>query len=471
MSRKISDEESGRVVSSTHSLDEVDSEDTMHRNLDYQEVLPFRERLSQVFFGFLPLGLIAFGGPAAHIGILQQQFVEKRQWLDTERFVELMSVGQGLPGPTSTQMVVAIGATRAGIPGGLVAFLLWNLPSLTVLVCVALFAVSNLGQQLPDYLIGLPAAATSLVFLAAYSLGVSVLHHEEPYVQKLKIALATASTVITLLITGDDRINSRWASLAFPVMLIVGGLVTVVDSRRPGKLENYFSPPTEADEDENRSILKNINISPLLGLALFFIWLITLGTVIGLRSAGFFAPGGLGELFESFFRIGSIIYGGGQVVLPMLLVEVVETNWLAESEFFIGFGLVQSLPGPLFNFSAYLGAVYKGFIGALVAWIGLFGPGLLLIFAFLPLWMRVRRNSTFKCFLAGVNAAAIGLIVAACAQLWEKAVLSWATAAVFCFTGSLIRFFDVFVPFAIILGGLLGFVLSPTCLDFAQGFN
>ncbi|GBG26175.1 Hypothetical Protein FCC1311_023952 [Hondaea fermentalgiana] len=468
----MSGEDDAAVSAKVQDVEEADVDKVLEeQGMANTEGMSFIERLAEVFVGFLPLGLIAFGGPAAHIGILQQQFVEKRKWLDTERFVELMSVGQGLPGPTSTQMVVAIGATRAGIPGGLVAFVLWNLPSFIVCVTVALLAVSTLDETLPDYLIGLPAAATSLVFLAAYSLGVKVLSHEESYVQKLKIALATASTVGTLLITGDDRINNRWASLAFPVMLIIGGVITVVDSRRPGKLENYFTPPTEIDEADNRSILKNINISPRLGLLLFITWIVTLVSFIALRSAGVLAPGGYGELFEAFFRTGSIIYGGGQVVLPMLLVEVVETGWLAESDFFIGFGLVQSLPGPLFNFSSYLGAVYKGIVGALVAWVGLFGPGLLLIFAFLPLWMHVRRNPTFKCFLAGVNAAAIGLIVAACAQLWEKAVNSWASTAVFVLTGSLIRFFDVFVPLAILIGGLVGFLLSPTGVNFAQGFS
>lgn len=122
---------------------------------------PLSERLKEVAIGFAPLGLIAFGGPAAHIGILQQAFVEKRQWLDSERFVELMAVGQGLPGPTSTQMVIAIGATRAGLMGGVVAFLLWNLPSFIVLVTFALVSRERIeAATLPDYMIGLPASAT-----------------------------------------------------------------------------------------------------------------------------------------------------------------------------------------------------------------------------------------------------------------------------------------------------------------------
>ena len=152
-----------------------------------------------------------------------------------------------------------------------------------------------------------------------------------------------------------------------------------------------------------------------------------------------------------------------------------------------GFGLVQALPGPLFNFSSFLGAIYLGKLsarmsyvtvritcafvaipGAFVAWLGLFGPGLLLIFAFLPFWQKVRQVAWFKCFLAGVNAAAIGLIVAATAQLWEAAIEYWAHVAVFFLTGSLIMFYKVYAPVAIFTGGLVGFIFSPTVLNFAQ---
>lgn len=309
------------------------------------------------------------------------------------------------------------------------------------------------------------------MFIAAYNLGFKVLAHPEPYVQRLKLALATASTLVTLLVTGENSINPRLASAAFPALLICGGLITFFDARRPGKMVHYFTKPSAEQEDENRSILKNIAISPYTGLFLIAVWLVTLVSVVAVRAAEVFPPDGNLDLFESFFRIGSIIYGGGQVVLPMLLTEVVDPGWVTEAQFFQGFALVQSLPGPLFNFSAFLGGIYKGMVGAVLAWIGLFGPGLLLILAFLPFWMRVRRVAWFKTFLSGVNAAAIGLIVAATAQLWEKAVTSWATAACFFFAGSAILFFKAPAPVAILLGGLLGFILSPTALNFAQDFD
>jgi len=156
------------------------------------------------------------------------------------------------------------------------------------------------------------------------------------------------------------------------------------------------------------------------------------------------------------------------VVLPMLLNEVVDPGWVTEEQFFQGFALVQALPGPLFNFSAYLGCVYKGFPGAVVGWCGLFGPGIVLIFAFLPFWERVRKVKWFKTFLVGVNSTAIGLVVAACVVIWQKAAKSYADTIVFLFTGALVAFFKAPAPAAIVAGGLLGWVLSGQAAALGQ---
>mmetsp|Transcript_8499 Transcript_8499/g.10205 ORF Transcript_8499/g.10205 Transcript_8499/m.10205 type:complete len:314 (+) Transcript_8499:3-944(+) len=302
---------------------------------------------------------------------------------------------------------------------------------------------------------------------------------QENYVEKIKIFLAAMTTVITLLVTGENSISVRRVSAAFPALLVIGGIITLMDSRREGKLKNYFRPPDATEEAENKSILKRIGISPYVGVMLVVIWLGLLGAFVGLRGAGVIGETGLAALFEAMFRMGSIIYGGGQVVLPMLLTEVVDTGWVTEDQFFQGFALVQALPGPLFNFSSFLGAIYLGIEGAFVAWAGLFGPGLILVLAFLPFWMKVRQIAWFKCFLAGVNAAAIGLVIAATAQLWEAAVESWADAGTFFFTGAFVMFFDpkdaapklsrYWTPIGIFLGGLFGYAL--TALDFAQDFD
>lgn len=471
------------------------------------EVKPFYVRLKEVLVAFAPLGVIAFGGPAAHIGVLHTQFVDKYQWLDDNRFVELLAVGQGLPGPTSTQMVVAVGASHAGVLGGLLAFMLWNVPSFIILVTVALISRENLDtDELPNFLQGLPPAAISLVFIAAYKLGIQVLSVDpdsgvERYVQDIKIFLATLSTVVTLLVTGEESFGTAAPSITFPGLLIFGGLVTLADSKREGKVGNYFTPPTEQEIRREEENLKRLEISPLLGGFLVFCWIATLVAFIIFKAVGVFTDplqnlpenstistfdassdegiSQMGLLFESMYRMGSIIYGGGQVVLPMLLEEVVETGWVSEAQFLQGFGLIQALPGPLFNFSSYLGAAYLGIKGAFIAWLGLFGPGVTLILAFLPFWARVRQVAWFKCFLTGVNAAAIGLIIAATAQLWETAVETWADAATFYLTGSLIFFGDpgkrfpkislVWVPICVFIGGLFGWILVE--IPLAQSFD
>lgn len=173
------------------------------------------------------------------------------------------------------------------------------------------------------------------------------------------------------------------------------------------------------------------------------------------------------EIFETMYRIGSIIYGGGQVVLPMLQDEVTPF-WMTDDTFLQGLGLAQSMPGPLFNFSAYLGAVYRGVPGALMAWLGLFSPGIILIFAIVPFWARLRHNQTFKTVLTGINATAIGLVGAACVILWESAIKTSADAMVFCIAFTMAVVFAIQAPLCILAGGIVGAILHPDAADLGQ---
>ncbi|CAM9404605.1 unnamed protein product, partial [Ectocarpus fasciculatus] len=296
--------------------------------------LPFSERIKQVFWQFLPLGVVAYGGPTAHIALLHERFVDKSQWLSEEQFVELMAVGQGLPGPTSTQMVVSMGAYRAGIPGGLLSFALWNIPSFIVLTLAGLGVKELLGDDDPDWLSGLGPAAISLVFVAAYKLGKKV--NKSP----LKFSLSLVSACVTLLINGDEDINPNVSAWVFPLMLVCGGLVMLADSKaRP---QNYTAELALEGKTYSR-----INIPMWLGGAIVVGW-----AAILVVSISAFPGSGLAGLFKAFFRIGSIIYGGGQasfggrmkpfcVVLPMLVDEVVDPGWLTEKQFYQGFALVQ----------------------------------------------------------------------------------------------------------------------------------
>jgi chromate transporter len=176
----------------------------------------------------------------------------------------------------------------------------------------------------------------------------------------------------------------------------------------------------------------------------------------------------LASLYFTLYWIGSIIFGGGQVMLPMLLNTFVNAGWVSKEQFLAGFALIQAIPGPNFNISAYLGAILYGPLGALIAALGLFGPGVSLFFGLLPLWERVRDNYNLKIFLSGVNAAATGLVVASIFLLWEKAVHSNASAAVGLATGLLVGVFNFPTSLSIVVGGVLGYILTPAVLNIGQ---
>ena len=198
----------------------------------------------------------------------------------------------------------------------------------------------------------------------------------------------------------------------------------------------------------------------------FTLWLTVFVTSITLVNIGF--DNVYLKIFEVMFRIGSLIFGGGEVVLPMLQNEVVPLGWVTDEQFFQGLGLAQSLPGPLFNFSSFLGATYKGVWGAIVAEVGLFGPGYILIFAMVPFWGHVRHSSKFKAILKGVNAAAIGLIGSGCVFLYTRAVKTAADAMVFVLAGGSACFFSAQAPLVVFLGAVLGGLFSPGVLNVGQ---
>lgn len=417
-----------------------------------EEFVPLGTALADIFYAFAPLGWIAFGGPQAHIGLFKQKFVPL--WISEERFLELLGLCQGLPGPTSTQMATAMGAARGGVLGGLLSFTLFQFPGFLIMTVAGVLLKELLaenGGPPREYLeatVGLPPAAISQVFLAAYGLGMTVCK-ANGVLDEVKVGLAAVTAFVTLLL---EPTSAPWA---YPLMLAIGGAITAIDAKYNEKRAHVY--PLAVPEDKN--ILKRIGVSPLMGGILVLIWVgLLLGSIV-VRNTAPAEGGNLFHLFESFWRMGSIIFGGGQVVLPMLEAEVVSPGWVDETSFYNGLALVQSLPGPLFNFAAYLGGVFQGLPGAFVAFFGLFGPGVLLIFAFLPFWETARQNTLFRTFLVGVNSSAIGLVVAACALLYEKAIFNFGGAAVCLFSGTLVGAYGVEAPLAILAGGFLGWAL------------
>lgn len=307
------------------------------------------------------------------------------------------------------------------------------------------------------YLIGLPAAAISLVFKAFYGFAVKL--------DTLGILLALFSCLVAVLINNDANINPSSSQWVFPATLAIGALITLVDSKRKKPFSTYGSPSSGWERESDETI-KRIGIPLWMGVVIFLTWALVLVVVIVLvDSAGY--DNVYLVIFETMYRIGSIIFGGGQVVLPMLQDEVV-TDWMTKDQFLQGLGLAQSMPGPLFNFSAYLGAVYQGVPGALMAWLGLFSPGVILIFAIVPFWARLRHNMTFRAILKGLNATAIGLVGAACITLWESAISTAADAMVFSIALTMAVAFNIPAPICILVGGIVGAILHPDAANLGQ---
>jgi chromate transporter len=420
--------------------------------------IPWATRMGEVFTTFWPLGFVAFGGPQAHIAILRDHLVIQRDWMDEDQFTELFAIGQGLPGPTSTQLVISTALARAGPLGGLLAFFLWNLPGLVVLTTCGVL-ISNFidPNDPPFYLVGVAPAAISLVFKAFYGFTAKL--------DRLGVILALISASVTILINGDYNISPQSSQYVFPSMLVGGALISVIDSRRTNPYGTYKTP-SEGWDANNDLTMRRIGIPLWVGALIFVLWAVVLVLVRLLKDIGGVKNKYL-DIFETMYRIGSLIFGGGQVVLPMLQTEV-SPDWMSTENFFQGLGLAQSLPGPLFNFSSYLGAVYAGIPGALVAYVGLFGPGVILIFAIVPFWARLRHIFWFKVVLHGLNSTAIGLVGAACVILWESAVHDSADAIVFCVAGTLAAYFNLPAPVVVLVGCILGAILCDDAANLGQ---
>ncbi|ETV71785.1 hypothetical protein H257_12931 [Aphanomyces astaci] len=405
---------------------------------------PYLTRLLSVGVELLPVALVSFGGPQAHLGLAHERFVERLHWLDDDRYLEVLALGSALPGPTSTQVISSIGLFRAGLLGGVLAFVVWALPAFTVMTVAGLGAQHYLGAGLPAWMTGLAPAATSLVIIAAVKLWNKACGNDQ-----VKMAIAAVSACVVLA-------TQNVGTWIFPALMVAGGVTTLL-APAFGYTKSFIK--ATRDGIVNPLAQREFGIPAWAGVGIIFVWAVAFAVLSYFASINELGRGYVG-LFYAFFRIGSIIFGGGQVMLPMLLNDIVQAGWVTKDQFFIGFALIQSLPGPLFNMSAYLGAVALGVPGALLAALGLFGPGVGLFFAVLPLWELVRSNHKLQVFMAGVNSAAIGLVVAAIGLLWQHAIHSHGDAAICLATGVLVGLFNVPAPVGILIGGALGYSLA-----------
>lgn len=341
-------------------------------------------RATEVFVAFLKLGLTSFGGPIAHLGYMREEFVRRRGWLDDARFGQLLAVCQFLPGPASSQMGLAIGLFRGGWPGAAAAFLAFTLPSaLLMFGLVFLAPVLDHGVG-ADALHGLKLVA--VVVVAHGLIGMS--RQLAPDARRLSIA---AGVVVLVSLAG-----SPWAQL---VAIALGGILGVWLCRHVRPSDPAVFP-----------VRYGGRVSVVL-LALFAVGLLAALAVP--PSPVPTAPG----VASAFYQAGSLVFGGGHVVLPLLQTNVVDSGWLSSDTFLAGYGAAQAMPGPMFSLAAYLGAEVPlglpAVIGAVVALVALFLPGFLLLLAVLPVWATFCRHRLATSTMAGINAAVVGLLAAA----------------------------------------------------------
>ena len=356
----------------------------------------------------LRLGLTSFGGPIAHLGYFHEEYVVRRRWLDEATYADLIALCQILPGPSSSQLGIAIGTLRAGVPGGLVAWLGFTLPSAVALaVFAALATPAGLAQA--GWLDGLKVAAVAIVAQAVIAMWRS-LAADRP---RSLIAIATAIAALLM--------PSPFTQLA---LIVAGAFVGWIALR----------PTIPAETADLRSPIGRRAGAALLGLfACLLLALPILRAVVPDRPVA---------LADAFFRAGALVFGGGHVVLPLLHGSVVPPGWVTDDQFLAGYGAAQAVPGPLFTFAAYLGEVIGGPLMAAVALVAIFAPGFLLIWGTLPFWHDLRRSQRFRRALVGTNAAVVGILLAALYRpVWVSAVTAptHAIVAILAFAALLTR--------------------------------
>jgi chromate transporter len=348
--------------------------------------------VGEVLVAALRLGLTSFGGPIAHIGYFRREYVTRRNWLDEASFADLVALCQFLPGPASSQLGIAIGTRRAGLLGGLAAWLGFTLPSAVALTILGLATVSS-DLASAGWVHGLKLAAVAVVAQAVWSMARTLTP------DSWRRVLAIVAAAIALV----------WATPLSQVAIIAGGALVGRLTLRPAAVASEVG--------EVSPVSRRVGV---LSLAVF-------GALLLLLPVARAADGQPIALFESFFRAGALVFGGGHVLLPLLNASVVAPGWVSSDQFLAGYGAAQAVPGPLSTFAAYLGTVSalppNGIAGAAIATVAIFLPSFLLIFGALPFWDWLRTSIGFRGALAGTNAAVVGILAAALYNpIWTSAI-------------------------------------------------
>lgn len=338
-----------------------------------------KSSLLEILWTSIKLGLTSFGGPVAHLGYFKEEYVDKKKWLNDKLYADIIALCQFLPGPASSQVGIAIGMLRGGLLGGIVSWFGFTIPSVIVLIIFALlFQTFTLGDA--NFISSLKIVAVAVVAHAV--LGMS----KKLTPDKPRIAMALAALFILLVFP------SAWMQIA----VIIGAAIL-----------GYFLFSKEA---ESKLQPIKVTITKTQGMISFFILIMLL---VGLPILSQITTNTYVTIFDMFFRVGAIVFGGGHVVLPLMEQQVVPTGLLTSSEFLAGYGIANAVPGPLFTFSSYIGTMISGVMGGVIATIAMFLPSFLLVMAALPFLSELRNRPSFQGILAGVNASVVGILLAA----------------------------------------------------------
>jgi chromate transporter len=350
---------------------------------------------SEVFLAFLLLGLTSFGGPIAHLGYFRREFVSKRRWLDEASYAEIVALCQFLPGPASSQVGMSLGLMRAGYAGAFAAWLGFTAPSAALMIAFGYAAASLRAAAGSGWVHGLQIVAVAVVAQAVIGMA-RVLCPDVP-----RAALALGAFALMLVVPD---------TLGQILVLAAGGIIGWA----------VLAPEKRITERLPLRVPRSISVTALI---VFFL-LLALLPVASLISGNHVI-----DVVERFYRAGALVFGGGHVVLPLLQNAVVPPGWVSNDDFLAGYGAAQAVPGPLFTFSACLGTVMalppNGWLGGLICLGAIFLPSFLLIIGALPLWNELSRAGWAQSALSGINAAVVGLLLAALYDpVWTSAIFS-----------------------------------------------
>jgi chromate transporter len=354
-------------------------------------------RVNEVFSAFLKLGLTSFGGPIAHLGYFRDEMVVRRRWLDESAYADLVALCQFLPGPASSQVGFSLGVLRGnGLLGGLAAWFAFTMPSAVILFAFAMSAAAFTGPVAEGFLHGLKLVAVAVVAQAIWGM----------------------SRTLT-----PDRARAGIALAAIAIVVLFAGSFGQIAAIALGACAGLWLCRGEAAPVSGHLNFPVTRRAASIALVLFAALLLIPPVVVSVSHSQGLA------LFDAFYRSGALVFGGGHVVLPLLQAQVVTPGWVSNEAFLAGYGLAQAVPGPLFTFAAYLGAVMgpspNGLAGATIALVALLLPGMLLVYGMLPFWDVMRTRPAAQAAMRGTNAAVVGILSAALYNpVWTSAVLT-----------------------------------------------